>query len=58
MSEAPIVEWMGSFDAFHEAIKGDTSYANDLTRSMSLVLEEFYSTLRVAVFMWCLIIFC
>eukprot|EP01112_Ceratiomyxa_fruticulosa_P023761 TRINITY_DN924_c0_g1_i1.p1 TRINITY_DN924_c0_g1~~TRINITY_DN924_c0_g1_i1.p1 ORF type:complete len:385 (+),score=88.38 TRINITY_DN924_c0_g1_i1:127-1281(+) len=39
-------EWMTDFEAFQEAIQADTTYMSTLTRSMSLVLEEFYSTIK------------
>eukprot|EP01133_Synstelium_polycarpum_P001130 gene1130-1292_t len=39
-------QWMSDFDAFQDALTADSSYMNSLTRSMSLVLEEFYSTLQ------------
>ncbi|RKP13727.1 GPN-loop GTPase [Piptocephalis cylindrospora] len=42
------VEWMTDFEAFQEAARQDTTYMASLTASMSLVLEEFYKTLRVA----------
>lgn len=41
------LSWMQDFVCFQEALAGDETYMSSLVHSMSLVLEEFYSQLRV-----------
>jgi translation initiation factor IF-2 len=39
-------EWMEDLEKFTAALKSDESYMSSLTRSMSLVLDEFYATIK------------
>lgn len=41
---------MQDSEAFAEALRSDTSYSASLSRSMSLMLEEFYRTLQATQF--------
>eukprot|EP00045_Choanoeca_perplexa_P012591 m.138135 g.138135 ORF g.138135 m.138135 type:complete len:389 (+) comp16065_c0_seq4:3933-5099(+) len=40
------MEWLTDYEAFQQALQEETSYIGTLARSMSLVLEEFYTNLR------------
>jgi translation initiation factor IF-2 len=41
------VDWMTDFESFQQALRQDTTYMSSLMNSMSLVLDEFYSHLKV-----------
>mmetsp|Transcript_14740 Transcript_14740/g.48342 ORF Transcript_14740/g.48342 Transcript_14740/m.48342 type:complete len:346 (+) Transcript_14740:3-1040(+) len=40
------LEWMKDFETFHAALDQSPSYGADLSRSLSLVLEDFYTGMR------------
>ena len=42
--ELPL-QWMKDFNAFQSSLDSDDSYAASLSRSLSLVLDEFYENL-------------
>jgi translation initiation factor IF-2 len=47
VSHSFAVDWMTDFESFQQALQQDTTYMSSLMNSMSLVLDEFYSHLKV-----------
>lgn len=47
-NEQYILDWMKDFDKFLEDLDKKDDYSSTLTRSLALVLDEFYSTLKTA----------
>ena len=41
------VTWMNDFEEFHNSLDQETTYTSNLTRSLSLVLDQFYSDIKV-----------
>lgn len=44
------LKWMTDFEAFDFAIDQDPTYAANLSRSLGLILEEFYGAIKVGLF--------
>jgi len=44
------LEWMRDYDAFLDAVNAEDSYISNLSRSLSLVLDDFYEGLRAVGF--------
>ncbi|KAG2175873.1 hypothetical protein INT44_000351 [Umbelopsis vinacea] len=47
VSHSFAVDWMTDFESFQQALQQDATYMSSLMNSMSLVLDEFYSHLKV-----------
>ena len=43
-----VMKWISDFEAFDLAIEREDSYAAGLSRSLGLILDEFYNAIRVS----------
>jgi len=41
------LDWMQNFESFDAALNADSTYNSNLSRSLSLTLDEFYQDLKV-----------
>jgi GPN-loop GTPase len=48
-----VLKWISDFEAFDVAVEKEDSYAANLSRSLGLILEEFYGAIRVSNYQKC-----